>query len=376
MKIYLAPIIHGRTLEIDFRENLIAIPDDFDQGKVDWAKDYILNSTDKIETLRNNIRHILFSDKTHIVVGVSAYLTTLINSSAAFDKLPVKDSHGRQMYVFIGFAMKRDLLKNINLFEIPLDRYINTYQEYVLPRWNEHINEKNANNPTSMNYALLDVNGLDADNNDLVGLLKSADIETEFSRINEEAIYICRADADTDNALYKLLLSKILNGEENLSLCTLMSDRSQALRSKYSVASCSSEASAGWYRRYSKKKSGNVNVHGTVLKKELEKEIFSRENPIEYINALNRDKVEDSTNIVKGGKINIRSLINETANGLVYKFRNGVIPRRRVSHNAQDEQMAVKKELQNMCARCPYRQDADSKNKTGDGIIDEDIFDL
>jgi len=94
-----APLVHSRTYEVDFRSNLIAVPNDFTDSEIEWVRKHILVSFRfaTYEQLRDQPRWMAFKSRRHCVVGV-----TCMAAEVSADKKMHRDIEGRPLYVFLG----------------------------------------------------------------------------------------------------------------------------------------------------------------------------------------------------------------------------------------------------------------------------------
>jgi hypothetical protein len=93
-----APIVYGRTLDVDFR--FIAVPTDFDQA---WVQPFVLATMTIAEKLTGGPRWALFQNERTRVVGVTCMARDLVSREDPM----IKDVQGRPLYLFAGYAAPR-----------------------------------------------------------------------------------------------------------------------------------------------------------------------------------------------------------------------------------------------------------------------------
>ena len=106
-----APLIYGRTYEVDYR--FLAIPEDFDQITQNWCLSYIQGLLQKPDALKQASRWGLFSNDKHCIFGVACLVKKLTNSCNQKDKL-TRDKANRPLYLFVGYGTQIDSDKRID----------------------------------------------------------------------------------------------------------------------------------------------------------------------------------------------------------------------------------------------------------------------
>lgn len=94
-----APLVYGRTYELDFR--LIAQPEDFDSTQTAWALKHIYATTTVAERLPSHPRWSLFRNNHYLVIGVTCILQELLETPEY-----TKDAQNRSLYCFVGYVAK------------------------------------------------------------------------------------------------------------------------------------------------------------------------------------------------------------------------------------------------------------------------------
>lgn len=134
MTISAAPIIHARTKDVDFRANLLVVPDDFSQQDVQWARKYIADSTRYFELAGNEGRRVVFSNDSFVVSGVSIRISDLYRLCGKQPQYDKVDGN-RTNYAFIGFVFPRNQIQNP--FDISLCVYLDMFEKYMALRWSD-----------------------------------------------------------------------------------------------------------------------------------------------------------------------------------------------------------------------------------------------
>lgn len=141
MQISTAPIIHARTQDVDFRSNLLVVPDNFNLHTTAWCRTYITESTRYFETVGKEGRRVLFCSDDTVVIGISIFIQNLYDLSHRAPKYHFVDG-SRTNYAFIGFAFPRSEVKGP--FEIPYSMFLDQYEKYMDLRWNDSDKSKDS----------------------------------------------------------------------------------------------------------------------------------------------------------------------------------------------------------------------------------------
>ena len=138
-----APIVHGRTAFVDYRSDLIVVPDGFTQADIEWARSYILATTESAEKLRGVLRWCVFRDTKRTVVGVTCEARQLSDRY-------YRDRNHRSLYVFLGYVAN-----DPEAFLPPreLSHFSGLY-EYVIDRWEEQSWEARGIRPEAYRFTL------------------------------------------------------------------------------------------------------------------------------------------------------------------------------------------------------------------------------
>lgn len=134
-----APLVHGRTLKLDFRSKFIASPSDFDETAVEWARRYVLAMTAssvlyKLED--TDLWWSIFSNKNYTVSGV-------LCRAKCISRDCVTDG-SRELYAYLGLVAKQPTQF---VPEMAIEYFAPLY-DYVRARWNESADaDLHAANP-------------------------------------------------------------------------------------------------------------------------------------------------------------------------------------------------------------------------------------
>lgn len=149
MKLKVAPIINGRTREVDFRSELLVVPEDFNRQTTEWARTYITDSTYAFELSGAEGRRVVFCNGQYVVNGLSIRigdLYRLCGKPAKYDKV----NETRTNYGFIGFVLhKKDLQEP---FDIPYSAFLEVYEAYMALRWEDSVDKKSSLQHTAAPY--------------------------------------------------------------------------------------------------------------------------------------------------------------------------------------------------------------------------------
>ena len=144
-----AAIIHSRTRYRDYREGLLVCPSDMTREEVYQWKQRLLCCTENPEEMREGhlVRRAVICDGVYAVAGVAAYFRDLYSGS-------FEDEGRRPVHGFVGFAWKVDspyLSACSRRFPSrqELGRLVETY---VIPRWEEPKNGRDAEKATLSDY--------------------------------------------------------------------------------------------------------------------------------------------------------------------------------------------------------------------------------
>ena len=132
MQISTIPIIHARTKNVDFRSNLLVVPDFFTLDDIKWCHTYITESTRFFEMVDKKGRQVLFSNESYVVIGLSIFIRDLYELCNKAPQYHLVDG-SRTNYAFLGFLFrKKDILSPFN---IPYEFYLEQYERTMNARW-------------------------------------------------------------------------------------------------------------------------------------------------------------------------------------------------------------------------------------------------
>ncbi|MDE5696718.1 MAG: hypothetical protein K2I96_04780 [Lachnospiraceae bacterium] len=138
MKAFVAPIIHARTKDVDFRSGLLTIPENFKDSDVQWARKYILDSTRYFELAGEDGRWTAFCNKDVVVTGVSIYIENLYKKCNRRPCYAQVDGR-RKNYAFIGFVIQKSDITEA--FDVPYSMLLEQYEKYMELRWDDSIDD-------------------------------------------------------------------------------------------------------------------------------------------------------------------------------------------------------------------------------------------
>lgn len=148
MQISTATILHARTCNVDFRANLLAVPEDFSQEDIQLARKQIVSSTRYFELVGTSGRRLVFGNKTHVISGISIRIGDLYRLCGQEPQYEFVDGK-RINYAFIGLVFpKCDLQAAV---DIPYSTFLAEFEKYMLLRW-EDANDSAALMHTKTDY--------------------------------------------------------------------------------------------------------------------------------------------------------------------------------------------------------------------------------
>lgn len=151
-----AGIVYGRSYHLDFR--LIAIPEDFATDETNWALEYIIPTTRAASKLSLHPRWSLFKNKDRCIVGVTCMVRDLIDDRQYIGQDLTKDTQGRPLYVFVGYATKINPKRYTINFPACDDTNLKIFQplyQYVQEQWLVKDSGVNRKKTSLTNYQKL-----------------------------------------------------------------------------------------------------------------------------------------------------------------------------------------------------------------------------
>jgi hypothetical protein len=199
-----APIVFGRTYEVDFR--FIATPRDFTAQEQTWAEKHILVTTRSAEKLREEpLRWSVFKNEGICLIGVTCMASALSENMT-------QDSKQRQLYIFVGYVSR-----NPSAGFPPMDiKLFKPNYKYVRQKWNEQPYNKFRNEPIRTEY-----------NEHLPEIGKASNIDEEYFCLNQTNSQIVRVWPD--NERNRQHLWQVASQVQSVSLCLGLASKKDAL---------------------------------------------------------------------------------------------------------------------------------------------------
>lgn len=203
-----APIVYGRTYEVDYR--FLALPEDFTSADLNWAKQYIYDSLSDPDSLADHPRWVLFRDHLHCIVGIACQATQLSSdTSITFDRV------GRPFNVFVGYVASLEFAPlPFQSKRVSLDQFRNLYT-FIQTHWKAKAYEMSSH--TIENYTL----ELPFEDN---AALRPKSAELNFN-INQ---VLCYPEQDR-----YLMLSAAIRCSEPVSVCLGFASQKKAIKGSF-----------------------------------------------------------------------------------------------------------------------------------------------
>ena len=134
-----APILYGRTFEIDFSSFFLAQPAYFSKERATQLFSVVQSGMDHTDFMPDNGRVILHSDGKYITYGrivVFSELYRQCNRKAVYTRLD--HENGREAYGFIGIVIDVADIEHKS-FELPAETLCTLYEELIQSRWAEEV---------------------------------------------------------------------------------------------------------------------------------------------------------------------------------------------------------------------------------------------
>lgn len=151
MKLQIASIVHARTRDVDFRADLLAAPEDFDDRKIQWARKLITDSTFDFDMCGRDGRRVVFCNGQHIVTGLSIRigdLYRLCGRPTRYDKV----NGTRTNYAFIGIVLHRKDFAEP--FDVPYPVFLEVYEKHMMQRWEDSLKDPASLRHTPAPYGM------------------------------------------------------------------------------------------------------------------------------------------------------------------------------------------------------------------------------
>lgn len=146
-----APLIYGRTYEIDFR--FLVVPPDFDEHSKNQVWEFIKITTRSPENLSGKPRWIFLRTERHCIIGTTCLVRDLLNSREADAPEDLtRDRHGRPLYAFVGFVADTPVPSTIPAMN--LEVFADPYRKLIPRIWRERYVRESRGVPQalSINY--------------------------------------------------------------------------------------------------------------------------------------------------------------------------------------------------------------------------------
>ena len=229
MTVNAAPILYGRTYNLDFSSFFLAQPAFFSKEEAAQVFSVVQGSMDHTDFMPSSGRIIVHSDGKYITYGRTVVFSELFaecNRDPEYDRLDHKD--GRLAYGFIGIVFEAKE-KEKPTFKLPSDMLCDLYKELISPRWTEEVRAQ----PSGTEMRAVKVNEL---TNELVdgGSVRSATSGTQRA-------YLC----NTEEALSTIIdgVLKLAYSGVAVSFCSDADDIRAEYRSLYNIIACRNENS-------------------------------------------------------------------------------------------------------------------------------------
>ncbi|MEB3218515.1 MAG: hypothetical protein VKN72_20080 [Nostocales cyanobacterium 94392] len=201
-----APIVFGRTYEVDFR--FIAIPVDLTAKEKNWLQQYILVTTRSPERLREDPPRWSVIKKDDIcVVGVTCM-------AAAFSQDMTMDNKHRSLYLFVGYLSRSPFPE---LPPMDIEQFQPLYK-YIGEKWNEKPYDTSRHEPILNQYQFT-----------LSGLTKTLNSDDEYFSLNQTNSEIVRVWPEEENNRENLW--QAASKAESVSLCLGLASKKDTLKS-------------------------------------------------------------------------------------------------------------------------------------------------
>jgi len=138
-----AALIHTRTFRCDFRSDFLVRPESFTSEDIQWARNYVLQATERIDELQG-LRRLVADNGRYRLAGVVGFLEDIAKSckSLTNDELEKSrtlavDEKGRRVYAFIGMVIYGEDRR----WAVSTEKLWKEYVRYVSPVWDRRYLE-------------------------------------------------------------------------------------------------------------------------------------------------------------------------------------------------------------------------------------------
>lgn len=229
MTINAAPILYGRTYNLDFSSFFLAQPACYSKEQAAKVFSVVQGSMDHTDFMPSSGRIIIHSDGKFITYGRTVVFSELYaecNREPVCDRLDHKD--GREAYGFIGIVFEA-LGKEKPTFKLPSGMLCDLYQELILPRWEEEVRAQ----PSATEMRTFEMNELTSQLVD-GGSIRSATSGTQRA-------YLCNTEESLSTIIDGVL--KLSYSGVAVSFCSDADDIRAEYRSLYNIIACRNENS-------------------------------------------------------------------------------------------------------------------------------------
>lgn len=226
MIIKAAPILYGRTFEIDFSSFFLAQPAFFSKERATQLFSVVQSGMDHTDFMPDNGRVILHSDGKYITYGrivVFSELYRQCNREAAYTRLD--HENGREAYGFIGLVIDIADIEH-NSFELPAETLCTLYEELIQSRWTEEV--RAAPSATDTRNIIVTETMANPINTSLIHS-KTCGVQTAYLCDSENAI------STVVDGVFKLAYSGV-----PVSFCSNADDIRVQYRNVYNIITCRS----------------------------------------------------------------------------------------------------------------------------------------
>ncbi|MCX7922073.1 MAG: hypothetical protein N3B21_08700 [Clostridia bacterium] len=268
-----APLVHSRTYKMDFRPKFLAVPEDFNDSRIAWAKEFVLSTTNSADFLEDSIRKSVFSDGKYCVIGITCMAKTLnkigrekVAEGKEYDEHSSKPgTPGRPIYVFLGYVFQIDREKKI-AYDIPIEMFADLFKDYVSPRWEEKWSDPGANMATLGRYQPIDNARCVISSSDENG-------EREFNHEIGDEVHVFPSGKGQEELLWENALAIVAKGMP-FSLCIGMHSSNDARRSVFNNISAHDAK-----EKFVVKRSRFQETKSVDVTRESQQSLDSRQNP-------------------------------------------------------------------------------------------------
>lgn len=227
MVVKAAPLLYGRTYNIDYDSYFLAQPIFFSKEKAMQMFSIIQSSMDRKDFMPADGRIIFHSDGRYITYGRTAAFSELYSKcsrKAVYNRLD--HENGREAYGFIGIVL--DITENEQkAFELSAETLCNLYEELIQPKWSEQV--RSAPAATEMrNITVTET---------MANPMNTSSIHSKTFGV--QTAYLC----NSENAIRTVIdgVFKLAYSGVQVSFCSDADDIRVQYRNVYNIITCRSE---------------------------------------------------------------------------------------------------------------------------------------